>query len=174
MSRHRDDETGLTLLEVLVSLLLLTFVALANSAIIRSLGLLGVAQSSSDQRPARLRTLAMEYVQAEMEYLHNWPYPYFRNPSACSPSNGLPTPFTSPRRVPSAYLAGEPRLPSPFYAADIVIATDESVVNPGAPPNDCRPRRLTVNVYLTAADAPVTPGGSGGVIFTRGETARAP
>ena len=89
----RTRETGLTLLEVLVSLLLLTIVALANSAIIRSLGLLGVAQSSSDQRPARLRTLAMEYVQAEMEYLANYPYISFRDAGACDPANGLATPF---------------------------------------------------------------------------------
>ncbi len=170
----RTRETGLTLLEVMVSLLLLTIVALANSAIIRSLGLLGVAQSSSDQRPARLRTLAMEYVQAEMEYLANYPYISFRDAGACDPANGLATPFLEARRIPAGYLTSEPRLPAPFSAADILIATDESVVNPGTPPNDCRPRRVTVNVYLHAADAPATPGGSGGVIFVRGETARAP
>lgn len=174
MRMLRDKEHGLTLLEVMVSLLLLTIVALANSAIIRSLGLVGVAQSSSDQRPARLRTMAMEYVQAELEYLENYPYPYFRDAAACNPTNGLPTPFAVARRVPTAYLTREPTLPAPFYAADILVVTDESVVNPDTPPNDCRPRRITVNVYLTAADAPGAPGGSGGVIFVRGETARAP
>ena len=174
MRMPREREGGLTLLEVMVSLLLLTIVALANSAIIRSLGLVGVVQSSSDQRPARLRTLAMEYVQAEMEYLENYPYPYFRDAAACSPTNGLPPPFTSIRRIPATYLTSEPRLPVPFYAADILVNTDESVVNPDTPPNDCRPRRITVNVYLTAVDAPATPGGSEGVIFVRGETARAP
>lgn len=173
MKGHDRCERGLTLLEVLISFLLLSIVILANSAIIRSLGLLGVAQSSSDQRPARLRTLAMEYVQTEMEYLQSWPYEHFRDSAACNPSNGLPTPFANPRRVPTTYLSGEPLLPSPFFAADIVV-TDEPVVNPGTAPLDCRPRRITVNVYLTAADAPATPGGSGGVTFGRGETARAP
>lgn len=166
-------ERGLTLLEVLVSLLLLSIVALANSAVIRSLGMLGVVQSSSEQRPARLRTLAMEYVDAEFEFLQNYPYPYFRDGTACNPVTGLPTPFSTPRRVPSSYLIREPLLPAPFFAADILVTSDP-VVNPGTAPDDCRPRRITVNVYLHVVDAPATPGGSGGVIFMRGESARAP
>ena len=173
---NEGRQSGLTVLEILISLLLLSTVVLANGVLVRALGLLGAAQASPSryERPARLRTLAMEFVQAEMEYLENYPYPYFRDAAACSPTNGLPTPFTSIRRIPATYLTSEPRLPVPFYAADILINTDESVVNPDTPPNDCRPRRITVNVYLTAVDAPATPGGSGGVIFVRGETARAP
>jgi prepilin-type N-terminal cleavage/methylation domain-containing protein len=173
MRMRLTRENGLTLLEVLVSLLLLSIVAFANSSVIRSLGLLGVVQSSSEQRPARLRTLAMEYVEAEFEFLQNYPYPYFRDATACDPVSGLPTPFTTPRRVPASYLTLEPQLPAPFYAADIVV-TDEPVVGPGTAPDDCRPRRITVNVYQDAAEAPGTPGGSGGVIFMRGESARAP
>jgi len=169
-------QPGMTLLEVMISMLIITSVALANGSVIRALGMLGVVQTPSTrlERPARFRTLAMEYVQAELEYLNNWPYDYFRDASACSPTNGLPTPFATARRVPSTYLNGEePRLPSFFAAADIVIAT-ESVVSPGTAPTDCRPRRITVNLYLTTADAPAVPGGSGGTIFVRGATAIAP
>ncbi len=169
-------EAGMSLLEIMISLLIITTVALANGSVIRAMGALGVVQWSGTrhERPARLRTLAMEYVQAELEYLYNWPYDYFRDASACSPTNGLPTPFVTARRVPSNYLnAEEPLLPSLFAAADVVIAS-ESVVSPGTPPTDCRPRRITVNLYLTTADAPASPGGSGGTIFIRGATAIAP
>ena len=172
----RRREAGLTLLEVLVSMLLISIVALANGAVIRSLGLIGVVQFSPSrfERPARLRTLAMEFVQAEMEYLNNWSYEHFRDSSACNPTNGLPSPFPNPRRAPANYLnADEPRLPPQFAAADILIG-NEPVVTPGVAPTDCRPRRITVNLYLTAADAPATPGGSGGTVFVRGETAMAP
>lgn len=167
------SQTGMSLLEVMIALLIITMVALANGAVIRAMGAMGVVQWSGarHERPARLRTVAMEYVQAELEYLNNWPYEYFRDPAACSPTNGLPTPFVTARRVPSSYLnAQEPRLPLLIAAADILIST-ESVTNPGMAPLDCRPRRVTVNVYLAAADAPAVPGGSGGIIFVRGETA---
>jgi prepilin-type N-terminal cleavage/methylation domain-containing protein len=168
--------SGMSLLEVMISLLIITAVALANGSVIRAMGVMGVVQWSGarHERPARLRTVAMEYVQAELEYLNNWPYDYFRDPTACSPSNGLPTPFVTARRVPSNYLnAEEPRLPLLIAAADILIST-ESVINPGMAPVDCRPRRITVNVYMAAGDAPAVPGGSGGIIFVRGETAIAP
>jgi hypothetical protein len=166
----------LTLLEILVSLSVLALVVVANSAVVRALGLLGVAQFSDSrfERPARLRTLAMEYIQAELEYLRSYPYDYFRDEAACNPTNGLSTPLAPARRVPTAYLnAREPRLPAPFAAADIIIES-EAVVSPGTPPEDCRPRRVTLQVYLISADVPATPGGAGGVIFSRGATVRAP
>lgn len=172
----RASEKGVTLLEIMISLVLLSIVALANGALIRSLGLIGVVQFSANryERPARVRTLAMEYAQAETEYLQNWAYEYFRDVASCNPEQGLPTPFASVRRVPASYLnVTEPRLPALFVAADIVM-TSEPVVAPGGAPNDCRPRRITVNVYLQAADPPVTPGGTGGVVFLQSATVRAP
>ncbi len=174
-SGRRARERGLTLLEIMISLVLLSIVALSSGALIRSLGLLGVVQFSANryERPARVRTLAMEYAQAEVEYLENWPYDYFRDAATCNPSPGLPAPFASVWRVPGSYLnADEPRLPSLFIAADVVIA-NEPVVTPSGTPNDCRPRRVTVNVYLQPGDPPVTPGGTGGIVFLQGVTVRA-
>lgn len=173
--RPRRAQQGLTLLEILIAMLLLGLVALASGVVIRSVGLLGAARVSGTQfeRPARLRTLAMEYVQAELEYLANRTYYELRDASACNPVGGLPPPIPPVRRVPATYIAGtEPRLPAVFAAADILITTDASVVGPFPSP-DCRPRIITVNVYLNASDAPVLPGGSGGAAFLRGATARA-
>lgn len=167
------SERGLTMLEILLSMFLLSAVALASGALIRSLGVLGVVQFSPTrhERPARLRTLAMEYVQAEMELLRNRSYDVLRDASACAP--GSPTPIAAARRVPSPdpYLVGEPEVPPLFAAADIVI-TSEPVV--GAAPNGCAPRRITVLVYLKPSDVPATVGESSGVVFLRGETVRAP
>ena len=168
---NEKRQSGLTLLEILIALFLLSTVVLANGVLVRALGLLGAAQGSPSryERPARLRTLAMEFVQAEMEYLRNRSYDELRNAAAClstvpvplRPSGGGPG-----GRVPAdGYLPGEPRLPSAFAAADILI-TDEPIV--GAAPDNCRPRRVSVNVYLQPADV------TGGVIFLRGETVRAP
>lgn len=172
---RRAAARGFTLLEVMVSLLLLSAVALAGGSVIRSLGVLGVVQYSSqrDDHPARLRTLAMEYAQAELEYLKNYAYDRFRDGAACNPSAGLPVPFATARRVPDTYLAAdEPPLPALFAKADILIA-NEPVVSPAAAPYDCRPRRITVRVYLKASDAPAAPGGNGGVVFFESVAVRA-
>lgn len=177
MRKPGRRQAGLTLLEILVSLLLISIVSLATGWIITSLGLIGGVQLSSGrhERPARLRTLAMEYVQAEMEYLRNYSYVYFRDKGSCEPSSELPEPFAASRQVPppGAYWPNEPEVPSRFYAARIVIE-NESVATPAGypspvPPN-CFPRRVTVSVYLTAADADVVPG----VIFARGATVFSP
>ena len=169
----RASESGVSLLEVLISILLLSLVVLANGSMIRALGVLGVVQYSPAryERPARLRTLAMEYVQAEMEFLRNQPYDMFRDDSVCNP--GAPTPIISARRLPSpgAYLTGEPQIPSLFAAADMVVTTEPVV---GASPGGCGPRRITVVVYLAPSDVPTTIAGSSGVVFVRGETARSP
>lgn len=175
MTPRRSAQHGFTLPEILVSMFLLTLVALANSALIRSLGLLGNSQFSTSryERPARMRTLAMEYVQAEMEFLRNHDYREFRDASACNPP-GSPAPIASARRVPAPgpYLTSEPQLPPPFSAADILLS-DEPVVNPQSPPNDCRPRRVTVLVYYLPGDVPVTIGDPSGTVFLRGETVKA-
>jgi prepilin-type N-terminal cleavage/methylation domain-containing protein len=173
--QRRRSQSGFTILEVLVALVLLSVVAVANGAVIRALGMLGVVQSFAgrDDLPARLRTVAMEYAQAELEYLKNWSYDYHRDSAACNPSAGLPVPFTSARRVPGAYLGvDEPRLPQLLATADIVVAS-EPVNNPRAAPFDCRPRRIVVRVYLHAQDAPATPGGLGGVVFLESIAVRA-
>ncbi|MDR7482741.1 MAG: prepilin-type N-terminal cleavage/methylation domain-containing protein [Armatimonadota bacterium] len=170
----RKPDGGFTLIEVVIAMLLLGIVALGSSGVVRSLGLLGRSQISSDrhERPARLRTLAMEYIQAELEYLQNRSYYALRDASACNPP-GAPTPIAAARRVPSSYLdASEPRLPASFAAADIIITTDPTITAPASPPLDCRPRVMSVTVYLAPGDLPAVPGGAGGTPFIRGATAR--
>lgn len=168
---NEKRQSGLTMLEILIALLLLSTVVLANGVLVRAMGLLGTAQFSGSryERPARLRTLAMEFVQAEMEYLRNRSYDELRDPAAC-PST-VPMPLRPSGSGPGGqvpadgYLPGEPRLPSIFAAARILI-TDEPIV--GAAPDNCYPRRISVSVYLQPADV------TAGVVFLRGETVRAP
>jgi len=159
------------MLEILIALLVLSTVALANVVLVRSLGLLGAAQFSTSryERPARLRTAAIEYVQAEMEYLRNRSYDELRDSAACPGTVPIPLRPSGDGpggQVPAdGYLPGEPRLPPPFAAAQILIS-DEPIV--GTAPDNCRPRRISVNVYLQPTDV------AAGVVFLRGETVRAP
>ena len=172
MAADRSSQRGVSLLEVLIAMLLLSSVALANGVLLRSLGLLGVSQFSSAryERPARVRTLAMEYMQAELEYLRYRSYMEIRDAAACNPSPGLPVTLDIARRVPTTYVdANEPRLPSLLAAADILLANEPVA---GLVPDGCTPRRISVFVYFQGSDVPVSIGGSGGVIFMRAETVR--
>ena len=172
MATDRSSQRGVSLLEVLIAMLLLSSVALSHGVLLRSLGLLGVSQFSSAryERPARVRTLSMEYMQAEMEYLRNRSYMEIRDAAACNPSPGLPVSLASARRVPTTYVdANEPRLPSLLAAADILLANEPVA---GVAPDGCAPRRISVVVYFQGLDVPASIGGSGGVIFMRAETVR--
>ncbi len=171
MNPARRSETGLSIVEILVSVLLISGVVVANSALIRSLGLLGVTQSTSPrfERPARLRTLAMEYIQAELEYLRNRPYEMFNPTAPCAvgfpniPQRpGAGAPGLAGALPADGYLTGEPQLPAPFAGARIDIG-DEPIV--GVDPNGCPPRQVTVTVFLTSADV------TSGTAFARSATA---
>jgi hypothetical protein len=167
-------ETGISIIEILISVLLISAVVVANGALIRSLGLLGITQSTPNrfERPARLRTVAMEYIQAELEYLRNRPYEAFNLTAPCAvgftnlpqrPGLGSPgIPGTVPA---NGYLPGEPPLPGPFAAAQIAVASEPIT---GVAPFGCPPRQVSVAVYLTAADV------ASGVVFARGVTAVSP
>ncbi len=142
-------QSGLTLLEVLVSLQLLIVALLAMLPLVRlSTSALAVIPTASAPGPARLRTLATRYLEAELEYLRSFPYARFRS-SRC-PMSG-PPPLPELRRIPGDdLLDGEPRLPEEFFAAEIEVA-DEPVG--GAVPDGCGPRRVVVRLYRTAEDA---------------------
>ena len=170
MRRHLGAQSGVTLLEILIAMLILGVVALGSGALVRSIGLLGISQTSTNrfERPARARTMAMEYIYAEMEYLRSRSYDDLRNGGTCN--TGAPAPaVNSARRLPSpgVYLAGEPQVPPLFAGADIAIS-DES----GTTLNGCALRRITVYVYLQASDMPLAVGSGAGTVFSRGETAR--
>lgn len=152
--------TGLTLLEVLVSLQLLAVVLLAMLPVVH---LASGATGSAGIAPARLRTLAGEYLAAELEYLRSWDYGRLRG-ALCTSGSGAP--FPERRRVPPEYLdEWEPRLPPLFYAAEVEV-TDEPIL--GSAPGGCGPRRITVRVYRTSADV------ARGQPFARAVTLRSP
>lgn len=174
MKARWRGETGLGIVEIMISILLISAVVVANSSLIRSLGLLGVTQSTPSrfERPARLRTLAIEFIQAELEYLRNRAYETFNPTAPCAigfinvpQRSGAVSPGLTGVVPADGYLPGEPQLPSSFAAARIDIA-DEPIT--GTAPNGCPPRRVSVTVFLTASDL------TGGTEFIRGVTAVAP
>ncbi len=141
-------QSGLTLLEVLVSLQVLTVALLALLPLVQlSTAALAVVPTASAPGPARLRTLATRYLEAELEYLRSLGYVRFRS-SRCRMSG--PPPLSELRRVPGDDLDGEPRLPREFFAAEVEVA-DEPVA--GSVPDGCGPRRIVVRLYRTEEDA---------------------
>lgn len=141
-------QSGLTLLEVIVSLQLLTVALLATLPLLRlAASALASGPDSGIPGPARLRTLAARYLEAEVEYLRSWGYAHFRSADCGIPG---PAPLPERRRVPESYLPGEPLLPREFAAAEVEIEA-ESVLGPA--PEGCGPRRVTVRVYRTEGDA---------------------
>ncbi len=156
-------QSGLTLLEVLVSLQLLTIALLAMLPLVRlGTAALASAPDASVPGPARLRTLAARYLEAELEYLRSWDYAWFRSAACRMPG---PDPVPERRRVPEAYLEEEPHLPRGFFAAEIEVG-DEPVL--GTPPEGCGLRRVTVRLYRTEADV------EGKRAFAQGVLLRAP
>lgn len=158
-----------------MSVLVLAVAAVSSWGVVRvTLGVMGSTRvlPSQEDRPARLRTIAMVYVQAETEFLRDQPYELFRN-AACVPPAGAPSPLPDSRTITPASgtpprLSNEPLVPQPFDSADVLLA-DEPAVGP-LPSDSCLPRRVTINVYLTAADRAASPPN----VFLRGETAVAP
>ncbi|MDR5708464.1 MAG: hypothetical protein QN172_07720 [Armatimonadota bacterium] len=141
-------QSGLTLLEVLVSLHLLAVAFLALLPLIRmGASALASGPDSVVPGPARLRTLAARYLEAELEYLRSWSYARLRSVD-CGVSG--PPPLAELRRIPGSYLPGEPLLPQEFAVAEIEIE-DEPVLGPA--PDGCGPRRIAVRLYRTAEDA---------------------
>lgn len=172
--RRRHDPRGVTLLEILVALLILSIVVLASGAAVgRAIGFLGVSQSSlRTERPARLRTIAMEYILAETEFLRNKAYDDLRDASTCIVGTlPLVHPYRRILQDGAGLLTGEPSVPPPFYAADIAI-TNEGNVNI----NGCYLRRISVYLYLRQSELPDdgSIGTGKGTVFVRGDTARAP
>lgn len=141
-------QSGLTLLEVLVSLHLLAVAFLALLPLVQ-LGApaLAFGPEARVPGPARLRTLAVRYLEAEVEYLRSWSYARFRS-AACGVSG--PPPLPERRRIPDSYLPEEPLLPREFAAAEVAIE-DEPVLGPA--PHGCGPRRIAVRLYRTREDA---------------------
>jgi prepilin-type N-terminal cleavage/methylation domain-containing protein len=168
MTAH--TQRGLSLVELLVAMLLVTVVALVIGGLTKALGVLGITQFAPGryERPARARTLAIEYAQAEMEYLRGLPYHRLRNAATCTVP-GAPSPLPAARRITPAGGGepGEPPLPALFAAADIVVQDYEAA-------SSCGVRRITIYVYRNLGDAPASPGEPPGAFFLRADVARSP
>lgn len=157
MWAHSRREAGFSLLEVVVSLQLLVLVLLvllplnrlALGTIAQSVALVGSGSHGDGKHPARLRTLAVEYVHAKLEYLRSRGYELVRS-AECTSASTQPV-ADAVRLIPPSYIGkGEPRVPPQFARARVQVQ-DEEVY--GVVADGCRPRRVVVSLYRTDADA---------------------
>jgi hypothetical protein len=150
-------DAGFSLLEVVVSLQVLVLVVLvllpvnrlALGVIAQSSALIGSGSHGDGKHPARLRTLAVEYVHAKLEYLRSRGYELVRS-AECTLASTQPV-ADAVRLVPPSYIGrGEPRVPPQFARARVQVQ-DEEVY--GVVADGCRPRRVVVSLYRTEGDA---------------------
>ncbi|MCS7236427.1 MAG: hypothetical protein RMM30_10705 [Armatimonadota bacterium] len=132
-------EAGSSLVETLVSIQL---VALVMAMTWPAYRLVLSSTEPSGGGAFTVRSRAVRYVQAELEYLRSLSYLRFRDPTRCAPQ--APPPFPPLRVLPAEAEHGEP-LPGPPLRRAEVRVEDEPVAGP--PPGGCGLRRVTVLVY---------------------------
>jgi prepilin-type N-terminal cleavage/methylation domain-containing protein len=129
---HRDR--GFTIVEIIVAMVLVSIVLMASVqltiAMLRIVGRTG----SPEERPARLRSVATAWAQAELEFIQQIGF-YTACPSALpSCSFWSPRDCTGyPAVFPDPYAGDGPKPPEAFYAVHIVVDYD-----PTGPPDDLR------------------------------------
>jgi len=141
---------GSSLVEILVSVQLVALVMVVAWPVHR---LVISATGPSGTGPTALRTGAVRYVQAELEYLRSLSYARLRDPARCALDG--PVPFPPVRWLPEQAEPGEPRPPAPLERAEVRVL-DEPVT--GAAPDGCEPRRVSVLVYGQDPDRPLARG----------------
>ncbi len=140
---------GSSLLEIVVSLQLAVVLLSALWPIQRIL----MAASQDESLSVAVRTRAMRFVQAELEYLRSLEYGRFRDPSRCALAG--PAPFPPVRSLPEGREPDEPVLPVFLARAEIRIE-DETYA--GEPRDGCGPRRVWVVVYHPRSAEPLVRG----------------
>jgi prepilin-type N-terminal cleavage/methylation domain-containing protein len=126
---HRRPR-GFSIIEVIVALTLIAIVSLvswAYTAQVRhfsavALGLIGEHSSTPQNRTARLRTIASEWMQAELEYIRQLGYEGLCTSASCT----LYVPFTdcTGTAAQGAPLAEGPASPAQFPHGRIVVTWD--------------------------------------------------
>ncbi|MDR7606463.1 MAG: hypothetical protein QN116_04390 [Armatimonadota bacterium] len=141
---------GSSLVEILVSVQLVALVMVVAWPVHR---LVLSAAGPSATGPTAVRTRAIRYVQAELEYLRSLSYDRFRDPVRCRLDESVP--FPPLRWLPEQAEPGEPRPPAPLERAEIRVQ-DEPVT--GVAADGCEPRRVSVLVYGQDPDRPLARG----------------
>ncbi len=164
MIRYRRREGGLSMLEVVVALTLLGVIALASTQLVtRAAVLIGSSQTVHAERAARAKTRAIQWVQAELEYLKSLQFarlwrialdPASQNPP-WNGGDGIAYRDITPDR--SSLAPGEMPLPPSFERARVVVEV-EALEPPGCTANcQIASLRIRVALYRRAADLPPSP-----------------
>ncbi|MCS7172444.1 MAG: hypothetical protein N0A24_03395 [Armatimonadetes bacterium] len=151
--RKVTGEGGLSLLEVVVALTLVAVVMLASVQLVtRAVAQIGSARTEQAERPARAKTVALQWLQGELDYLRSRGYGYlvqnYLSPTGDWVRSGasVQRTITRARKEP-----GESVLPVGFEKAEVILEVEGLEGCPG----NCMiaVMRARVRLYREEGDA---------------------
>jgi hypothetical protein len=152
------------MLEVVVALTLVAVVVLASVQLVtRAVAQIGSARTEQAERPARAKTMATQWVQAELEYLRSLQfiklqrialYPAGQTPPWSSRDGTAYRDITPDR---DSLAPGEMPLPPGFERARVAVEVE--ALEPPNCTSDCTVASLRIRValYRQASDLPGSP-----------------
>lgn len=164
-------QAGLSMLEVLVALTLVVVVMLASVQLVtRVVAQIGSAETALAERPARAKTRATQWVQAELEYLRSLGFVELQrillDPTGQTPqwlgSSSTGTVYRDITPGWSSLAPGEMPLPPGFERARVAVEAEAlSSLEGGTGPctTNCviNAFRVRVALYRQASDVPGSP-----------------
>ncbi|MDR5683553.1 MAG: hypothetical protein QN163_05950 [Armatimonadota bacterium] len=155
------SQAGLSMLEVVVAVTLVVVVLLASMQVVtRTVAQVGTARTAQAERAARAKTIASQWLQAELEYLKSQGFgslvTIFTSPT---PPAGWTTVGSTRRRTitPGTQLPGETPLPDTFEKAVITLYVETfEKLNPQCTSNcsiDIITLAARVDLFRSATDA---------------------
>jgi hypothetical protein len=150
---------GFSTIEAVVALTLIAIVSLVSWAYtanvtsfsVVALGLIGEHSTAPQQQTARLRTIASEWIQAELEYARQLGYEGLCASSSCT----LYVPFTdcTGAAAQGAPLSQGPGQPTEFPYGQVVVSWDPNTpVDASTTPSTNYLQLVEVDLYRTQAD----------------------
>ncbi len=124
--RKGNRESGLSMLEVVVALTLVAVVMLASVQLVtRAVAQIGSARTEKAERAARAKTVALQWLQGELDYLRSRGYGYlteaYLNPSGGWTRSGAAVQRTITRTNKEP---GENALPQGFARATVTLEVE--------------------------------------------------
>jgi hypothetical protein len=153
LRRVLESGAGLSMLEVVVALTLVAVVVLASVQLVtRAVAQIGSARTEQAERPARAKTVALQWLQGELDYLRSRGYGYltenYLNPGGDWIRSGAAVQRTLTRTNKEP---GENALPPGFEKAEVIL----EVEGLEGCPNNCviAVMRARVRLYRQEGDA---------------------
>jgi len=150
---------GFSTIEVIVALTLIAIVSLVSLAYTANvtsfsavaLGLIGEHSTTPQQQTARLRTIASEWIQAELEYARQLGYEGLCASSSCTLY--VPSTDCTGGTAQVAPLSEGPAQPTEFPYGRVVVSWDPNTpVDSSTTPSTNYLQLVEVDLYRTSAD----------------------